>query len=59
MRAHAHLLRQAGHRVIPLATSAAAADVLGRELSTSTDNLRKFIHEWTSGPPPRSCAPAS
>jgi conjugative relaxase-like TrwC/TraI family protein len=50
MRAYAHLLRQAGRRLIPLATSAAAADVLGRELSTSTDNLHKFIHEWTSGP---------
>jgi conjugative relaxase-like TrwC/TraI family protein len=50
MRAYAHLLRQAGRRLIPLATSAAAADVLGRELSASTDNLHKFIHEWTSGP---------
>jgi conjugative relaxase-like TrwC/TraI family protein len=50
MRAYAYLLRQAGRRLIPLATSAAAADVLGRELSAGTDNVHKFVHEWTSGP---------
>ena len=32
MRAFAHVLRQHGRRLVPLATSAAAADVLGREL---------------------------
>ena len=49
MRAYAHLLRQHGRRLIPLATSAAAAHVLGRELSTQADNLHKFLHEWTTG----------
>jgi conjugative relaxase-like TrwC/TraI family protein len=49
-RALAHVLRQAGRRIIPLATSAASADVLGRELSLPAENLHKFLHEWTSGP---------
>jgi conjugative relaxase-like TrwC/TraI family protein len=49
MRAYAHVLRQHGRRLVPLATSAAAADVLGRELSTRADNLHKFIYEWTAG----------
>jgi conjugative relaxase-like TrwC/TraI family protein len=50
MRACARLLRQSGRNLIPLATSAAAADVLGRELSASAETLHKFLHEWTSGP---------
>ncbi len=50
MRAYAHVLRQGGRRLIPLATSAAAADVLGRELGVHADNLHKFLHEWTAGP---------
>ncbi|HEX3961978.1 MAG TPA: AAA family ATPase [Trebonia sp.] len=49
MRAYAHVLRQHGRRLIPLATSAAAADVLGRELSIQGDNLHKFLYEWTTG----------
>jgi conjugative relaxase-like TrwC/TraI family protein len=50
MRALAHVLRQGGRNLIPLATSAAAADVLGRELGVRAENLHKFIHEWTAGP---------
>jgi hypothetical protein len=50
MRALAHVLGQGGQRLIPLATSAAAADVLGRELGVHADNLHKFLHEHTRGP---------
>jgi hypothetical protein len=50
MRAYAHVLRQSRHRLVPLATSAASADVLGRELSLPAENLHKFLHEWNSGP---------
>ncbi|MBO0806489.1 MAG: relaxase domain-containing protein, partial [Nocardiopsaceae bacterium] len=49
-RACAHVLRQAGRRLIPLATSAAAAGILGRELSLPAENLHKFLHEHTAGP---------
>jgi conjugative relaxase-like TrwC/TraI family protein len=49
MRAYAHVLRQHGRRLVPLATSAAAADVLGRELRVQADNLHKFLYEWTTG----------
>jgi conjugative relaxase-like TrwC/TraI family protein len=49
MRAFLQVLRQDGRRLIPLATSAAAADVLGRELGVDTENLHKFLHEWTDG----------
>jgi conjugative relaxase-like TrwC/TraI family protein len=50
MRAYAHVLRRDGRRLVPLATSATSADVLGRELSLPAENLHKFLHEWTSGP---------
>jgi conjugative relaxase-like TrwC/TraI family protein len=50
MRALAHALRQGGQRLVPLATSAASADVLGRELGVQAENLHKFLHEWTAGP---------
>jgi hypothetical protein len=50
MRALARVLRQGGHRLVPLATSAASADVLGRELGVHADNLAKFLHEYTRGP---------
>jgi len=50
MRALAHALRQGGQRLVPLATSAASADVLGRELGVRAENLHKFLHEWTAGP---------
>ncbi len=50
MRALAHVLRYGGVHLVLLATSAAAADVLGRELGTRAENLHKFLHEWTAGP---------
>ena len=50
MRALEHVLRAGGQRLVPLATSAAAADVLGRELGVRAENLHKFLHEWTRGP---------
>jgi len=50
MRALAHVLRQHRHRLIPLATSAASAAVLGRELRVQAENLHKFLHEWDHGP---------
>jgi conjugative relaxase-like TrwC/TraI family protein len=49
MRAMAHVLRQHHRRLIPLATSATSADVLGRELSTPAENLHKFLYEWDRG----------
>ena len=49
MRALAFVLRQSGLRLIPLATSAAAAGVLGRELGVHADNLHKFLYEHTGG----------
>ncbi|WP_067484242.1 MobF family relaxase [Actinomadura hibisca] len=49
MRAYAHVTAQAGQRILPLATSAAAAEVLGRELGMKADNLHKMITEYTSG----------
>lgn len=50
MRAYVHVAAQAGVRVIALGTSAASADVLGRELGTRAENLHKFLWEHTHGP---------
>ncbi|WP_424534238.1 MobF family relaxase [Sphaerisporangium viridialbum] len=50
MRAYAHVAAQAGQRIVALATSSAAADVLGKELGVRADNLHKFVHEYTRGP---------
>ena len=50
MRALEYVLRSGGHRLVPLATSAASAGVLGRELGVRAENLHKFLHEWTAGP---------
>jgi conjugative relaxase-like TrwC/TraI family protein len=50
MRALEYVLRAGGQRLVPLATSAASADVLGRELGIRTENLHKFLYEWTRGP---------
>ena len=50
MRALEYALRAGGQRLVPLATSAASADVLGRELGVRAENLHKFMHEWTRGP---------
>jgi conjugative relaxase-like TrwC/TraI family protein len=49
MRALDYALREGGRRLVPLATSAASADVLGRELGLRAENLHKFLHEWTAG----------
>jgi hypothetical protein len=49
MCALSHVLRAGGRRLVPLATSAASADVLGRELGVRAENLHKFLHEWTRG----------
>jgi conjugative relaxase-like TrwC/TraI family protein len=49
MRAYKHVAQQAGQRILPLATSAAAAEVLGSELGMATDNLHKFLTEYTTG----------
>jgi conjugative relaxase-like TrwC/TraI family protein len=49
MRAYSYVLRQSGRRLIPLASSAAAAGVLGKELSLPAENLHKFLFEWTEG----------
>ena len=50
MRALEYVLRADGNRLVPLATSAASADVLGRELGVRAENLHKFLYEWTAGP---------
>ena len=50
MRALEYALRHGGQRLVPLATSSASADVLGRELGVRAENLHKFLHEWTRGP---------
>jgi conjugative relaxase-like TrwC/TraI family protein len=44
MKAVAEAWRTTGGRVIPLAPSAAAADVLGSELGCRAENLHKFRH---------------
>ncbi len=43
MRAYAHVAASAGIRVIALATSAAAADVLAADMGVHADTLHKFL----------------
>jgi conjugative relaxase-like TrwC/TraI family protein len=50
MRAYAHLAATAGIRVIALAPSAAAADVLAADMGVHADTVHKFLHEHTAGP---------
>ena len=50
MRAYAHIADAAGIRVIALAPSAAAADVLSADMGVHADTLHKFLHEHTRGP---------
>jgi hypothetical protein len=57
MRALACVLRQGGRNLIPLATSATAADVLGRELGVRAENLHKSATNGTTGRSPRGCGP--
>ncbi|MGH8880121.1 MAG: ATP-dependent DNA helicase, partial [Stackebrandtia sp.] len=49
MRAFAHTLTAAGHRLVPLATSANSAAVLAADLDTPADNLHKFLWEHRIG----------
>ncbi|ADD45028.1 MobF family relaxase [Stackebrandtia nassauensis] len=49
MKAYAHTLTTAGHRLIPLATSANSAAVLAADLDTPADNLHKFLWEHSRG----------
>ncbi|NUR03819.1 MAG: relaxase domain-containing protein [Streptomyces sp.] len=50
MKAYVHIAAQAGQRVIPLATSAASAAVLGKDLGVRAENLHKFLWEHLEGP---------
>jgi conjugative relaxase-like TrwC/TraI family protein len=57
MRAYHHVLTTltneiagAPARLVPLATSAASAAVLARELGVPAENLHKFLHEHLHGP---------
>jgi conjugative relaxase-like TrwC/TraI family protein len=50
MRAYAHVAGAAGIRVIGLAPSAAAAEVLSTDMGVHADTLHKFLHEHTRGP---------
>jgi ATP-dependent exoDNAse (exonuclease V) alpha subunit len=50
MRAYQAILHDAGHRLVPLATSAAAARILGGSLGTRADTIDKFVYEHTRGP---------
>ncbi|WP_019632499.1 MobF family relaxase [Actinomadura atramentaria] len=50
MKAYAHVAARSGQRIVALATSSAAADVLGQELDLRADNLHKFLFEYTDGP---------
>ncbi|ROR37195.1 MobF family relaxase [Kitasatospora cineracea] len=49
MQAYVHVANQAGRRIVPLATSAAAAAVLARDLGQPAENLHKFLWEHTGG----------
>ncbi len=51
MKAVAETWRTTGGRVIPLAPSAAAAEVLGEELGCRAENLHKFQHAHTAATP--------
>lgn len=48
MRAVAHAWHASGRRVVPLAPSATAAEVLGAELGCRAENLHKFQHAHQS-----------
>jgi conjugative relaxase-like TrwC/TraI family protein len=50
MRAYARIAAAAGIRIIALAPSAAAADVLSADMGVHADTLHKFLHEHTRGP---------
>jgi conjugative relaxase-like TrwC/TraI family protein len=48
MRAFAQAWHAGGGRVVPLASSSKAAQVLGAELGERAENLHKFLHENTA-----------
>ena len=54
MRALATILDAQGRRLIPLATSAAAASVLAAELDRPAENVHKFLHARRTGKTPNS-----
>jgi hypothetical protein len=54
MRALAAILDAQGRRLIPLATSAAAASVLAAELDRPAENVHKFLHARRTGKAPNS-----
>ncbi|MFF5230266.1 MobF family relaxase [Dactylosporangium sp. NPDC000521] len=45
MHAYQHVLSASGRRLIPLATSAAAAAVLAADLGVAAENVHKFVYE--------------
>jgi conjugative relaxase-like TrwC/TraI family protein len=49
MAALADVLSANGTRLVPLATSSAAASILGAEIGVKAENLHKFLHEYTHG----------
>ncbi|MEU6860440.1 MobF family relaxase [Glycomyces sp. NPDC046736] len=49
MRALAHVLDTDDRRLVPLASSGAAAAVLGAELDRPAENIHKFVFEHTKG----------
>jgi conjugative relaxase-like TrwC/TraI family protein len=51
MRAFAEVWGADGGRVVPLASSSKAAEVLGAELGERAENLHKFLHENKDGSP--------
>src|SRR5207302_521668 len=52
MHAYQHVLAAHGQRLIPLATSAAAAAVLAADLGVPAENVHKFVYEHlTHGQP--------
>ena len=54
MRALAAILDSQNRRLIPLATSAAAASVLAGELDRPAENVHKFLHARRTGKAPNS-----
>ena len=51
MRAACQAWEAAGRRVVPLATSAKSAEVLGAELGRRAENVHKFLHELSRHSP--------
>jgi len=57
MKALAEVIKAGGTgRLVPLATSASAAGVLAEDLGMPSENLHKFLWEWTNGKHAKSLA---